>query len=300
MVPAGSAPVNARPGLDQESRAAVQAPYVISTISWSTAKNAHQLIAIKTRPRTGCHVDCMSITSKIFVSVLLSSVASSGLAQAGGGGSGKMQIATEHGMFVIDHPGAGEASMTGWVLAMLAGDHSTPADTIVTINGVPLVHSPGLAPAWFQVDPAGPQPTVGADGFLHIVASSASTRTLRTLDLACPTNQVTSDPAEGASLAGVSSLNLSWSPLVQNAAAVLSFFDGPTASLYSYDVATDQTTGGIAFQFLDQTMTSTSLPVTPSGSTGYLAKFRYPGQYLLDGNTGGVCGREARLYYSAQ
>jgi hypothetical protein len=218
----------------------------------------------------------------------------------GGGGGGKMQIATTHGITVIEHANPGEASMTGLVQAALAGSRMTPADTVVMLNGVRLVHAPGLAPAYFQVDPAGEQPMVGADGFLHITASSASTQTSRALDLQCPAHiPVTTTPAEGASLSGVPSVELAWStPLPQSATAVLTFFDPANALLASYDVVSGQVTGGISFQTLFQSASGASLPVQPTNSTGYIAKFTYPGVYLLDGNSGGVCGVEERFVFS--
>jgi hypothetical protein len=38
--------------------------------------------------------------------------------------------------------------------------------------------------------------------------------------------------------------------------------------------------------------------VGPTNSSGYVVKFNYPGQYVLDGNTGGVCAVEERFLFS--
>jgi hypothetical protein len=238
--------------------------------------------------------------------VVLFALASASTYAAGGGGGGgggaKMQIATSNGINVIENPSPGEVSMTGFVEAALAGSGLTPSDTVVTLNGVPLVHAPGLAPAWFQVDPAGPQPTVGADGFLHIVASSQSARSTRTLNLPCPAHiDVTTVPTEGSSLSGVSTLSLSWStPLPQNSAAVLNFFEPPSAVLSSYDLTTGAVTGGISFASFSQLAMGADLSVLPSNSSGYRVAFTYPGIYVLDGNSGGVCAIQERFVFSAQ
>jgi hypothetical protein len=245
-----------------------------------------------------------SVARQMAVALAVSSFAVGNVYAGGGGGGGgggaKMQIATTHGMNVIEHPDVGQASMTGFVQAALAGDHTTPSDTIVTLNGVRLVHVPGLAPAWFQVDPAGVQPVVGADGFLHITASSVSANTTRTLNLPCPAHMpVTTTPVEDSSLSGVDAVTLAWPfPLVQNAASVLTFFDPASVTLASYDLVSGTVTGGISFVSLPQTAMSATVPVGPTNSTGYVVKFNYPGQYVLDGNSGGVCAVEERFLFS--
>jgi hypothetical protein len=214
--------------------------------------------------------------------VVLFALASASAYAAGGGGGGgggaKMQIATSNGINVIENPSPGEVSMTGFVEAALAGSGLTPSD------------------------PAGPQPTVGADGFLHIVASSQSARSTRTLNLPCPAHiDVTTVPTEGSSLSGVSTLSLSWStPLPQNSAAVLNFFEPPSAVLSSYDLTTGAVTGGISFASFSQLAMGADLSVLPSNSSGYRVAFTYPGIYVLDGNSGGVCAIQERFVFSAQ
>lgn len=220
---------------------------------------------------------------------------------AGGGGGGAMQVATQHGLYLVDLPQPGEASVQGFVLASLSGSHATPADTVVTVNGVALMHAPGLAAAWFIVDPQGPQPALGADGLLHIVASSASAKATRALDLACPVRVVVaSDPAPGSSLGAAAALDIAWTPLPQNVPLFItgSFsMDPPAAHLFSYDLASGTIGAFVGQSFLGQDATSTSIAVQPSASSGYLAELRYPGVYNLDGNSGGYCGRAQRYTY---
>jgi hypothetical protein len=212
-----------------------------------------------------------------------------------------MQIATQHGLYLVDMPQPGEAAVQGFVLASLAGSHATPPDTVVTVNGVPLIHAPGLVPAFFVVDPLGPQPAVGVDGLLHIVATSASARATRALDLACPARVVVaSSPAPGASLGGSATLDMAWTPLPQNVALFItgSFsMDPPRAMLFSYDLASGALGPFVGQSFLDQDSTSTSIAVQPTTTTGYLSELRYPGVYKLDGNSGGYCGRAQRFTY---
>jgi len=120
--------------------------------------------------------------------------AGGGGAGGGGGGGGKLQIATR-GLFVVDQPRLGEANITGYLIAQLAGGGGTPADTVVTLNGVRLVPMPGTVAGYFIVDPAGPQPALGPDGFLHLVASSVSANNTRQLNLPCSQPVVeTTDP----------------------------------------------------------------------------------------------------------
>jgi len=216
----------------------------------------------------------------------------------GGGGGGGMQISAP-GVYVVDIPGPGEASMIGTysaylIAAMLSGGKGTPADTVVTVNGAALVHAPGLAPGYFKLDPAGPQPApLGADGFLHIVATSASAKATRQLDLACPARLVeTSVPAPGTSLAGVTTLEMAWSPFPANPAG------GPGVHLRSYDLATGTSGSVLSGGAVDLAWTGASLPVVPTASTGYVSELIYSGVYHLDGNSGGVCGRVLRYTYT--
>jgi len=221
----------------------------------------------------------------------------------GGGGGGKLQIATR-GLFVVDQPRLGEANITGYLIAQLAGGGGTPADTVVTLNGVRLVPMPGTVAGYFIVDPAGPQPALGPDGFLHLVASSVSANNTRQLNLPCSQPVVeTTDPVAGTSLQVTTQLNVSWSPAFpQNVALVTngSFMDPPQIMLAGYDPSTGQPVGGSTnLLFLDQTLTNVTVPVThTTAPLGYILELKYPGTYVLDGNSGGVCGRVIRKLFT--
>lgn len=222
-----------------------------------------------------------------------------GSAGGGGGGGGGMQIMTQQGMFLVDLAQPGEAAVGGFVLAALAGTLATPADTVVTINGVRLVHATGLAAAWFTVDPNGPQPAIAADNIMHIVASSVSANQKKQLDLQCPARViVATSPAVGHSLTGAATLDMAWTVLPQNVtlATAGNFVPPPTAGLFPYDLASGTISGAGELNFLNQTSTVTSLPVMPTAS-GYMAELRFPGIYHFDGNSGGFCGRAQRYAY---
>jgi hypothetical protein len=211
--------------------------------------------------------------------------------QASGGG---LQLATT-GLYVLEAPGPGEPSIDGGILVVGSGHTAAPTDTVVTLNGVALAGGAGR----FHVAPTGPQPVLGADGFLHIIASSASTRQARQLDLACPALiAITTTPAPGSSLTGLATLEMSWTtPFPQNAAAVINFFDPARASLNPYDPATGALGPGTGVTLFQPAPLSVSLATMPT-STAYRAEVRYPGLYLLDGNSGGVCGLAERFAFT--
>lgn len=212
--------------------------------------------------------------------------------QASGGG---LQIATR-GLYVLDTPAPGEPSISGSILVVGSGHTAAPADTVVTLNGVTLA---AIGGGQFGVAPTGPQPSLGADGFLHIVASSASTKQSRALDLACPARiAITTTPAPGSSLTGYATLDMSWTtPFPQNASSVLTFFDPAQASLVGYDPATGVITAGSGQTLYQPAPLSVSLATFPTPAA-YRAEVRYPGIYLLDGNSGGVCGLAERFAYT--
>ena len=244
------------------------------------------------------------VTAGLLVSA--TSFAAGGGGGGGGGGGNAMQISTRDGLYVVDQPVPGEASMAGFVLASQSGSGATPVDTVVTVNGVALIHKPGAAPPWFIVNPEGPQPAVGADGFLHVVATSTSARASRVLNLACPVRVVvTTSPPIGSSLTGATALDMAWTLFPQNAALTsgssgITFgIDVPQAILSNYDVATGTIGPRLAtFQMYDQTTQSAQLAVQPTASTGYVAELSYPGIYVLDGNSGGYCGRVQRYEFT--
>jgi len=240
----------------------------------------------------------MNMKNSIVASVVvIASVLALPMPVSASGGGGGMQISAP-GVFVVDIPGPGEASMIGTysaylIYAALSGGKGTPADTVVTVNGAALVHAPGLAPGYFKLDPSGPQPALGADGFLHVVATSASAKATRNFDVACPARLVeTSAPAPGMSLAGVTALAVAWSPFPANPAG------GPGLRLRAYDLAKGTTGTVLSGGAVGIDWTAASLPVVPTASTGYVSELTYSGVYRLDGNSGGVCGRVLRYTYT--
>lgn len=249
--------------------------------------------------------------SKLAMSLCLAAaLAVSGSATAkggggGGGGSGRgtnVLLGTDLGLYVVDLPFPGEATISGWVLARLSSG-TTPSDMVVTLNGIPLVHPPGLASLIFVVDPNGPQPSIGPDNMLHIVASSASNKASRQMDLPCPARAVVAtSPGAGSNLGGAGTLDMAWTALPQNTnfALIGHYIPYPAATLYSYDLATGAAMGTVS-QAADvtQSSTSTSLSVGPSASTGYIAELSYPGVHTITDPTdaGGWCGRKQRYVY---
>lgn len=212
-------------------------------------------------------------------------------------GGGNLQLATTSGMYVVDHPYAGEASMTGWIIVM-AGQSLPPADTVVTINGVALVRVSGVIQRYWAVDPAGPQPAIGADGLMTIKAVSSAGS--RTLTLTCPpVAQVTANPAAGSALTVGGVLSLSWTPGLPTYNSTEASFGiaSPSATLSGYDPVANAL-GNYSSQVpLGTGYTSANLAVNAVPQPGYVAELKYPGDYLLDGNSGGACGRVVRTFF---
>jgi hypothetical protein len=225
-----------------------------------------------------------------------------GAGGGGGGGATNVLLGTDLGLYLVDLPFPGEATVSGWVLARLSSG-STPADMVVTINGTPLVHPAGLASLIFVVDPNGPQPSIGADNMLHVVASSASNKASRQMDLQCPARAVVAtSPGAGSNLGGAGTLDMAWTALPQNTnfALIGNYIPNPSATLYSYDLATGTPVGAVSQAAgVNQSSTSTSLSVGPSASSGYIAELSYPGVHQITDPTdaGGWCGRKQRYVY---
>jgi hypothetical protein len=239
--------------------------------------------------------------SKLSISLCVAAaLAASGSVMAKGGNTTNMTVGTDLGLYLVDQPFPGEASIGGWVLARLSTG-TIPSDIVVTINGTRLIHPPELAALVFVVDPNGPQPSVGADNMLHIVASSASFKASRQLDLQCPARAVVAtNPGVGSNLGAAGSLDMAWTALPQNTEFNLigGYIPFPTATLYSYDLATGASAGTVSRNVLDQTLTSTTLAVGPSAATGYVAELAYPGTHkVVEQDAGGWCGRKQRYIY---
>jgi len=225
----------------------------------------------------------------------------------GTGGKGGLDIGTNDAvggaLFFNDQPELGEASVSGLVLVIQGGTQGTPSppDTVVTLNGVTLVRTaPGSL--LFAVDPAGTQPTLGADGFLHIAASSATLGVTRQLNLFCPPAfQITPTPAAGSSLTGVASVTLAWasgSLPIQGRDFTSFGLLPPSIALLGFDKATNNITSlGNNPQPLAATATGATVAVSPTTPTGYMVELRYPGVFFVDGETAGACARTRRFAY---
>jgi hypothetical protein len=227
-------------------------------------------------------------------------------------GSKGFQIGANQGpggtLYLNDLAKAGELPISG--LVVVEDPHNLPtlnppADTVVTLDGVQLVHAiigGTPAPHYFTFDPAGPQPTVASDGFLHITASSAGAGAERVLNLACPPAiAVTLSPAPGSSLSGVSTVRLDWaSGALPVQGRDLSAFGltAPSVSLLGFDAATHVMSPTGSSLSLAPDATGVTLPVVSTTASGYVVELRYPGVFFIDGETGGACGRTQRFVYA--
>lgn len=219
-------------------------------------------------------------------------------------GSNRFQMGAADGLYLVD-PVAGEPSVTGLVVVTLGpigtGNFIPPADTVVTMNGVPLLRDPNLNGAYWRVDPAGPQPVVGSGGRMVLVATAtfAGVVEQRTLVLPCPSDvSVSSTPAAGATIAPGSAVHVSSpSDLTLNVGVPLMASKYPEATLYGYDPATRTLAPAGAPMLLAPGPLSIDVSVASTVAPAYLFDLRWPGQAVLDGETGGFCGLAKRWAY---
>ena len=107
------------------------------------------------------------------------------------------------GLYLQD-PTPGEPTVQGLVNVTLGSaggglPGNAPADTVVTMNGVPLLRDPNLNGNFWRLDPKGPQPTIGSGGQMVLVATAIDPKTgkqiQRQLVMDCPRDiAVTSTP----------------------------------------------------------------------------------------------------------
>jgi hypothetical protein len=227
-------------------------------------------------------------------------------------GHGGLDIAANAGFagtLLYNHRHApGEPSVRGMILVAPTGTHGSgapPDDTVVTINGVPLVHAspnPGVSARYFVVDPVGQQPLIASDGFLHISAASPATGASRALDLACPfALAVTLTPGPGPLAAGIGQIQLSWpaGALPVQARDYSAFGLAPaTVTLWGFEPASQ----ALSFVSNSQPLAADAIgAIVPLGTTtasGYAVDVAFPGVFFVDGETAGVCGRVQRFVYS--
>ena len=223
-----------------------------------------------------------------------------GLLPVGGTGSNRWQIGASGGGLYLADPAAGEAAIQGLVIVNL-DQTLPPADTQVTLNGVPMVPAPPSDSRFFKVDPNGPQPQAAPGGQLVIVASSASAGVKRQLVLPVAQDQViVTNPAAGASLAGSSGLLLSFgADLTLNPPGILALAGvTPTATLEGYDPATRTLTPATATLIGAGQLTLT-VPVGSTPAPAWMLDVRWPGLFIPDGNeTGAFCGLAKRFTYT--
>ena len=218
----------------------------------------------------------------------------------GGSGSKRWQIgAVGGGLYLVD-PAAGEASVQGLVIVTL-DKGVPPADTVVTINGVALVHAPPSDDRYFKVDPSGPRPPVSPGGRLILAAASASAGVARQLVLPCaPDVAVGTSPAMGSSLSGTGNLQLTFPvDLTLNPAGIPALAGvSPVITLDGYDPATRVLTGGSPHA-IGAGQLGVSLPVGSTPSSEWLVDLRWPGLFIADGgDSGAFCGLVKRWVHS--
>lgn len=212
----------------------------------------------------------------------------------------RLQVRAVQGLYLLDGPLAGEASVDGSVEVRLLGD-APPVDTTVTLNGTPLVARPlaGLARVFWAVDPDGPQPPPSGDGALTLEARGGGE--VKRLVLPCPADlAVTSSTPAGASLSTTATLTLGWAaPLPANALNVFPSDFYPSALLRGLDVAArTPSVEAVSHRVIPRQATSVVLDVGATDLGGYLAELSWPGKYVLDGTSAGFCGRVKRLVYA--
>ncbi|HET7787851.1 MAG TPA: DUF5666 domain-containing protein [Myxococcales bacterium] len=226
----------------------------------------------------------------------------------GGNGSNRFEMGAANGLYLVD-PANGEPSVQGFVVVNLGAlggglPGNAPADTVVTMNGVPLLRDPALNGNFFRLDPAGPQPIIGTGGQMVLVATGTDPRDgkpiQRQLVLPCPSDiQVTSVPDIGSVITGVPSLHItSPSNITLNVGIpeLASIF--PTAQLFGYDRATRTLAPSGIAKIIAPGPLDVTVPVTPTAADAYLLDLRWPGPWILDGQTGGFCGLAKRWTYA--
>ncbi len=223
----------------------------------------------------------------------------------GGSGSNRFEVGAGNGLYIVD-PAAGEPSVQGFVVVTLghisSGSFIPPPDTVVTMNHVRMLRDPNLNGSFFRIDPAGPQPVIGSGGRMVIVASATlnGSPIQRTLVLPCPKDiQVTSTPAIGSVITGAPSLRVtSASDITLNVGIpeLSSIF--PQVTLFGYDRATRTLAPSGAPIIIAAGPLDVTVPVTATAADAYLLDLRWPGQWVLDGQTGGFCGLVKRWAYT--
>ncbi|MFL5249623.1 MAG: PKD domain-containing protein [Myxococcales bacterium] len=226
----------------------------------------------------------------------------------GGNGSHRFEMGAGSGLYLQD-PTPGQPTVSGFVVVTLGAaggglPGNAPADTLVTLNGVPLLRDPALDGNFFRLDPAGPQPRIGWGGQMVLVATGTDPKDgkpiQRQLVLPCPNDiTVSSTPAIGSSLAGAATLTVtSPSDITLNIGIPLMNGIFPQATLFGYNRATRTLAPSGSPVNIAPGPLALTVPVTATTGDAYLLDLRWPGHFILDGQTGGFCGLAKRWTYA--
>jgi hypothetical protein len=226
----------------------------------------------------------------------------------GGNGSNRFEMGAAQGLYLQD-PATGEPSVSGFLVVTLGAaggglPGNAPADTVVTMNGVPMLRDPALNGNFYRIDPAGPQPKIGTGGQMVLVASATDPKTgkpiQRRLVFPCPNDiSVSSTPAIGSSLLGATSVTItSPSDITLNVGVPIVASEFPQASLFGYDRATRSLRPSGSPANIGPGPLNITLPVTPTVGDAYILDLRWLGTFILDGQSGGFCGLAKRWSYA--
>ncbi|MFL5394671.1 MAG: PKD domain-containing protein [Myxococcales bacterium] len=226
----------------------------------------------------------------------------------GGNGSHRFEMGAGQGLYLQD-PTPGQPTVSGFVVVTLGAaggglPGNAPADTVVTLNGVPLLRDPALDGNFFRLEPAGPQPRIGWGGQMVLVATGTDPKDgkpiQRQLVLPCPNDiTVSSTPAIGSSLAGAATLTVtSPSDITLNIGIPLMNGIFPQATLFGYNRATRTLAPSGSPVNIAPGPLAVTVPVTATTGDAYLLDLRWPGHFILDGQTGGFCGLAKRWTYA--
>ncbi|MFL5452411.1 MAG: PKD domain-containing protein [Myxococcales bacterium] len=226
----------------------------------------------------------------------------------GGNGSHRFEMGAGQGLYLQD-PTPGQPTVSGFVVVTLGAaggglPGNAPADTVVTLNGVPLLRDPALDGNFFRLEPAGPQPRIGWGGQMVLVATGTDPKDgkaiQRQLVLPCPNDiTVSSTPGIGSSLAGAATLTVtSPSDITLNIGIPLMNGIFPQATLFGYNRATRTLAPSGAPVNIAPGPLAVTAPVTATIGDAYLLDLRWPGHFILDGQTGGFCGLAKRWTYA--
>jgi IPT/TIG domain len=227
-------------------------------------------------------------------------------APIGASGNGRWQFGSATGLYVVD-PGVGEIALQGAtpgsipLVSVSLNKGAPPADTTITLNGVKLIRWSGNPQLQWTLDPAGPQPTLGAGGYIDLVASDGSGRQ-REMVLPCPSDvAMISSPLIGSSLASDSPIDITFAKTVVLNPAGIPGLAGifPEATLVGYNTTTGRLVpGSLGHALIGAGQLGVTVPVLGRTSApAYLMDVRWPGPWQIDGETGAFCGLAKRWTY---